>query len=593
MPDTSFFEVTAEVQAVLAAVPNPVIGVDTRGVIRLCNEAMLELLKKEPPGVFGQHIQDVMPESRLGRVANTGKKEKWRKFALNGRSFLVNRSPLRIDGRLTGALASLHDVSDLEHISSELKSVRTLTEELENIIETTQDGIFVTNADGITLRVNESYCRITGLRREDVIGHSMYDMVARKIYDQSTTIRVLETGQPITLIQTIKNGATVMVSGSPVRDQHGNIVRVVTAVRDLTELNRLRDELTAMDSLKSRYENEIRKLKQQVPQPNGFIAQSGVMRSLLDFCGRLGAVDTTVLIQGKSGVGKEMIAEFIHTNSIRAGKPFIKINCAAIPEQLLESELFGYAKGAFTGADRDGKPGLFEAADGGTLLLDEIGDLPVGLQVKLLRVLQDKQTRRIGSTASTRVDVRILAATNQDLEALVRQKLFREDLFYRLNVVPVAIPPLCERKEDILALVRAFLEKFCRRHKLKREIHPAVMPLLLDYQWPGNVRELENMLERLVVTSAGPVITIDDLPAQLRPADTDPIRNVKTAGKTLKEILENVERQVIGEAVTRYGNSRRAAEVLGIDQSNVVRKAKKLGIRLPGERRPGTKSERQ
>ncbi len=580
MPDqpVPFLTSSPVIETILSAIPYPIIAIDRDGNVRLCNEAMCDLLGTDEPSAEGKPITAMVENSQLTRVAESGKPEKWRKLALGGRSFLVNSSPLFVRNELVGALASLHEISDLELVSSELKSVRMLTEELEGIFESAFDGIYVTDNEGVTLRVNSSYERITGLSRDEVIGHSMYELVARKVFDQSTTISVLETGKPATLIQKIRNGATVMVSGNPLRDASGKIARVVTTVRDLTELNRLRDELSTVGNLKTQYEKELKELKQQTAERGDIIAQSAPMRSILDLSLRLAAVDSTVLIQGESGVGKEVIAEFIHANSPRRHKPFIKINCTAIPEQLLESELFGYVRGAFTGANKEGRQGLFEAADGGTLLLDEIGDLPLTLQAKLLRVIQDRQTRRVGDNTPRFIDVRLLAATNRNLSSLVEEKLFREDLYYRLNVVPIIVPPLRDRKEDIIVMVQAFLKKFCERHNRAKELYPTVLPRLLDYPWPGNVRELENLVERLVVTSPGTVITVGDLPAFLRNHEPAPVPSLTLEGKTLKEILDNVEARVLKDALARHKTTRKAGEALGIDQSSVVRKMKRLNL---------------
>lgn len=572
------------IESILAAIPNPVIGADRQGVVRLCNDAMAELLFAAKEDVLGQPVANVIEGNLLMQVVKSGQGERWRKFSFRGRSFLVNRSPLFSHGEVVGALASLHEISELEQISSELMSVKLLTEELEGIIDSAFDGIYVTDNKGVTVRVNKSYERITGLKREEVVGRSMYELVEKKVFDQSTSIRVLETGKPATLIQKIRNGATVMVSGNPLRDADGSITRVVTTVRDLTELNRLRDELNAVGSLKSRYEDELRQLKPKTLRGDDIIVYSAAMEAVFDLSSRLSSVDSTVLIQGESGVGKEVVAEFIHSSSPRKDKPFVRINCAAIPEQLLESELFGYVRGAFTGASREGKPGLFEAADGGTLLLDEIGDLPATLQVKLLRVIQDRQTRRIGDNTPRFIDVRLIAATNHNLAEMVRKKQFREDLYYRLNVVPIHVPPLRERKEDVLLMVQAFLQKFCERHHRVKKLHPAVMPRLLDYSWPGNVRELENIMERLVVTSQGSVIGVEDLPPFLRNAEHSGTTPLALSGKTLKDILDEVEAAVLRDALARHKTTRKVAESLGIDQSSVVRKARKQGLVLRKEK---------
>jgi transcriptional regulator with PAS, ATPase and Fis domain len=464
MPNTFFFENSPLIVPLLSAISDPVVGIDLESVVRLCNEALCAVLGREQGDILGRPVDDVLAGSRLMQEVRGGQPEKWRKFAVNGRSFLVNRSPLAVDGRMVGALATLHEISELEQMSA--------------------------------------------------------------------------------------------------------------------ELNRLRDELGAVGNLKNRCEAELKEVKQRTLYQGEIIVRSAPMRRVLDLSSRLSAVDSTVLIHGESGVGKEVIAEYIHHNSQRKDKAFIKINCTAIPETLLESELFGYVRGAFTGASREGRPGLFEAAHGGTLLLDEVGDLPMSLQVKLLRVIQERQTRRVGDNTPRFVDVRLIAATNHDLVSLVERKLFREDLYYRLNVVPLHVPPLRERKEDIIFMVQSFLRNFCKRHKREKNLHPAVIPCLLDHHWPGNVRELANMMERLVVTSPGPVITLQDLPSFLRGQNPLPASQPSFEGRTLKGILDNVEASVLREALARYKSTRKAAEALGIDQSSVVRKAKRLGLTL-------------
>ncbi|MDR2604148.1 MAG: sigma 54-interacting transcriptional regulator, partial [Desulfovibrio sp.] len=440
-----------------------------------------------------------------------------------------------------------------------------------------------------TLRISESCRRITGLKSEEVIGFNARDLLKSKTLSQSTILRVLESGEPCSAMHTSRTGAPILVSANPLRDASGKIVRVVAVARDFTELKRLRDELWHTYHLKNQYEKELQQLRQNPFGVPDIVAKSASMRAVLDLATRVSSVDSTVLILGESGSGKETIADFIHKRSLRCNKPFIKINCAAIPEPLLESELFGYVRGAFTGANKEGKTGLFEAADGGTLLLDEIGDLPQGLQVKLLRVLQEKRTQRIGSTTPSDVDVRILAATNRDLADRVVRKLFREDLYYRLNVVPIHVPPLRKRKEDILPMVHAFLNKHCEHHHRKRDLHPSVFPLLLDYPWPGNVRELENLMERLVVTAPGDTITRRDMPPFLRrPAFVSP--DIAPMGAhTLKETLERVEAAIIKDTLAKCRSTRCAAKLLGINQSTVVRKAKAYGLSVRNDaegRRP-------
>jgi len=285
----------------------------------------------------------------------------------------------------------------------------------------------------------------------------------------------------------------------------------------------------------------------------------------------------TILLTGESGTGKELIAKAIHFESDRSKGPFIAINCAAIPENLLEAELFGYEKGAFTGA-LISKPGKFELANGGTIFLDEIGDLPLHLQAKLLRVIQDKTFERIGGTKSIKVDIRIIAATNKDLEEMVKDGSFREDLYFRLNVIPIYLPPLRERKEDIPLLIDHFLKKFNEEYGKNINITKEAMEKLVNYSWPGNVRELENTIERLVILAEGNEITLNDLPFYIRQEDDTRITCVKLK-ETLPSQLELIEKQAIKEALKASNyNQTKAAKMLGLTKRQINYKIKKYGL---------------
>lgn len=344
----------------------------------------------------------------------------------------------------------------------------------------------------------------------------------------------------------------------------------------------------------SKIKKENIKLKRQLKQQfdfGGLIGSSPEMQKVFDLIKKIADTDSTVLIYGESGTGKELVAKVIHYNSQRAQKPFIPLNCAAIPKDLLESELFGHEKGAFTGAIST-RIGRFELANGGTIFLDEIGELHPSLQVKLLRVLQEREFERVGSTKTLKVDVRILAATNRDLEKAIEEGHFREDLYYRLNVIPLRLPPLRERKEDIPFLVEHFIQKFSKKKK-KEEIviSPEAMNCLINYQWPGNVRELENMIERLVIL-CDKVVTVEDLPERLR-------GDVTTTGKTenvsikrdlnnfilpdegidLNSLIDKIERDLIIQAIQKTkGVKSKAASLLGLNRTTLIEKMKKKGL---------------
>ncbi|HWI54196.1 MAG TPA: sigma 54-interacting transcriptional regulator, partial [Desulfobacteria bacterium] len=317
---------------------------------------------------------------------------------------------------------------------------------------------------------------------------------------------------------------------------------------------------------------------------SGMVTYSPKMLDLVELSIRVAQVDSTVLICGESGVGKELLAKLIHGQSARATGPFVKINCGAIPENLLESELFGYESGAFTGANRQGKLGMFELAHGGTLFLDEIGELPLGLQVKLLRAIQEQEFVRIGGVKARRVDIRFIAATNRDLEGMVETGNFREDLYFRLNVIPLTVPPLRERREDILPLIHHLQIKFTEKFKVERNFSPEVLRIFLNYSWPGNVRELENIVERLFVISPGPVVTPIQLPPRLVSGDLK--GRIKVSGvMPLHEAIDELQRTLIEQAIARFGNTQKAAQALRIDNNTLIKKLGELAKKSAGPHR--------
>lgn len=442
-------------------------------------------------------------------------------------------------------------------------------------IETSYDGIAIADAKGIIFQVNSSYERITGIPRDQIIGHSGRDLAKAGLLSDYLADKIIASRQPVMMVQRYSTGRSAVVVGNPMLDENGGVALIVFNVRDVTELHTLRTELTAQREESQRYRTEAMQLRLASGDTGDVVAQSRRMQELLQLALVLAQVDSTVLLLGESGVGKGVLAGTIHRHSPRAQGPLISINCAALPESLLEAELFGYVGGAFTGARAQGKPGLFEVADGGTLFLDEVSEMAPSVQAKLLQVLQDRQVRRVGATQARPINVRIMAATNRDLEALVRAGQFREDLFYRLSVVPVVIPPLRERPEDILGLLHHFLERFCQRYNLRRHLTNEAVTHLLEYHWPGNVRELENMVERLVVTASGEEIRAEDLPPLLRGLRHD-ARVVVMGLMPLDDAYREVERQLFQTAARQLGSTRRVAKALAVSQATAARRMKRL-----------------
>lgn len=460
---------------------------------------------------------------------------------------------------------------ELAHIIA----LQKLSFQLESIIESSYDGIYITDGNAKTIKINKAYERITGLNRYDMIGKYMQDLVDDQVLSESVTLLVLKRRKVTTISQEFKTGKKALVTGNPIFDKKNQITMVVTNVRDVTELADLRTELNKNRELALKYYSTIEELKLQMAKSEHLVVEDENNMRVLELAQRIARVDTTVLILGETGVGKEEIAKLIHRNSLRKDGPFVKINCGAIPANLIESELFGYEKGAFTGASNEGKIGLFEVAEGGTLLLDEIGELPFSMQVKLLRVLQEQEIKRIGGTKSIRVDVRILAATNKDLEQMVYEGSFRGDLFYRLNVVPITILPLRDRKKDILPLAFLFIDQFNKKYNMNKSLTYSANSCLLNYEWPGNVRELKNIIERVVVTAKSDEITDDDMPDKIQCKSNDKVMMEPDQIVPLKQALNHVEERMINRAFNEYGNVRDAAKALGIDASTFVRKRQK------------------
>ncbi|MGI6425077.1 MAG: sigma 54-interacting transcriptional regulator [Tepidanaerobacteraceae bacterium] len=456
----------------------------------------------------------------------------------------------------------------------EKKATIELNREMNAMIESLYDGILVTDGNGKTLRVNRAFSRFLGKSPESLIGMGTKELEEKRIVYPSLAQLVLKEKRRLTVLQETGSGRKILSTANPIFDEEGNAVRVVINSRDMDDLNRLSREVMDAEKLKKYLEKNLEK-ENIGPLPR-IVSISQVMEDTIKLSLRIAAVNTTVLILGESGVGKGLIARFIHENSLRNKGPFIKINCGSIPESLLESELFGYETGAFTGAKREGKPGLVELAHKGTLLLDEIADLPLNLQVKLLQVIQERELTRIGGTKPIRIDIRIIASTNKDIRKMVKQGEFREDLYYRLNVIPITIPPLRERKEDIELLIDFFISHYNKKHNKSISLQEDVIEALLQYCWPGNVRELENLMERLVVTSEMNHVTVEELPSYIT-GEKKNSQKVKVIDVVpLKEAVEIVESQLLKMAQERCNTTYEIAKLLGVNQSTVVRKIRKL-----------------
>ncbi len=570
-----------QMEAAFDAIYDGIIGIDINQNILIFNKAAEELLGISKLSILDRSYLEIFPQGILHQVLENRQGALNQKVSYEDKTLLSINSPIVIGNKVIGAIAALQDISKLERVSHELEYTKKLKAEVDAIIEASFDSIFVTDAKGNVLSVNEAYTRITGIKAEEIMGKNMYDLVQEGLYDRSATIEVIETHQSVTFTQNIKTGKTLLVTGNPVFNDKGEFVRVLTNGRDVTELMLLKQEVEQAHSLSRHFEEE---LKKATANSKEMVINSDKSREIMDLTVRLGKVDSTVLIYGESGVGKELIARELHKNSIRKDRPLISINCAAIPEGLLESELFGYDSGAFSGAKKGGKMGIFEIANGGTLFLDEIGEMPVTLQSKLLRVIQEKEILRVGGTTPINIDVRLITATNRDLWEMARKGQFRQDLYYRLNVVPIYVPPLRDRKEEIPALAYHFLRIINEQYDLQKKLDQRLIARLMEYEWPGNIRELRNVIERAVVTSPDTVIKSIKLSGNINQDEKEYVMETEDSPRiNLREKVNAYERDLIQHYVETYKSSRKVAKALGVSQTTIMRKVALYGISLGGQ----------
>jgi PAS domain S-box-containing protein len=448
--------------------------------------------------------------------------------------------------------------------ASDLAQLRQSCKDYEEIFHQSFDGIFVTDGTGHALMINAGSERNYDIRSDQTIGKHVSQFERSGWIRPVIATRVIAERKRITAIQETQAGKTILATGIPLFDEVGNVRKVIINSRDTTELMQLQEELARAQEKMHRVERELMALREAHVALPGLILHSPAMQKIAGLALRVAKVATTVLITGASGTGKEVLARLIHQHSQRSSGPFIKINCGAIPRDLVESELFGYESGAFTGALKNGKVGRIELADQGTLFLDEIGELSLDAQVKLLQVLQDHVLVRVGGARAIPVDLRVVAATNRDLHRMVDEKTFRMDLFYRLNVVPIQVPSLMQRQEDIIPLIYHYLTEFNQQYRSQKKISARALCMLQEYEWPGNVRELRNLIERLVVTIEQDLIGANDLPEV--PAIT------VAEGRDYRSRVARFEATLVQAAVKQYGSTRAAARHLCISQSSVVRK---------------------
>lgn len=584
---------------------------DENNIITLFNPMAEKILGIPANKLIGKKVYEVIPDTkshivRKSKVASLGIRK-----VINSTIIMLNHTPIIINGQIKGVATLFQDISKMEQITGELTEVKELKERFELILDSVQDGICVLNKEGYVTYANSSYANILKLDDEALIGENIKaispDGLRRKVLISGKS----ERGKIIKK----RNGVIIAADVSPIIVD-GKINGVISVVKDLTQILNLSQNLNKAQAKAEYFEDELLRTKKPNKSFDKFIGNSGNVKDVLAIASKAAKSNSTVLIKGESGTGKEIIAEGIHFASNRSNGPFIRVNCAAMPTSLLESELFGHEKGAFTGAIKR-KLGKFELANKGTIFLDEIGETDKSMQAKLLRVLQQREFQRVGGEDTIKVDVRIICATNRNLEGMVNKEQFREDLYYRLNVIPIILPSLKERKQDIPILIEHFIEKISNEMGGNvKGITNDALDCLIKYKWPGNVRELENLIERLITLSEGKYIDVEELPIYIKQENLQNIErnhiknaneeknnevymerenikknpqeeyirdkeeNIKNMIEDSEEILplKEYEKIVIEKALKKYGSFNAAAKVLGVTHKTVASKARKYGI---------------
>ncbi len=480
-----------DIEKILDSTHDAMIAIDKSKVITLYNKSAEKLTKIKAIDAIGKPVEIIVDNTRLPVVLDTGVSELNQQQQLNDITIITNRMPiLNDDGEIIGAVAIFRDISELMELAEQITNLNQIRETLEATITATQDAISVVDADGIGLLINPAYTRMTGYTTDDIIGK---DCTVDLVEGESVHLEVLRTGKAVKG-KTLKVGPKrkdVIAEAAPII-VNGVVKGSVAVIHDLTEVNEIYKQLDQAKQI-------IRNLEAKYTFED-IVGSSEILNNAIEKAKIAAETPATVILRGESGTGKELFAHAIHNASSRKYAQFVRVNCAAINENLLESELFGYEEGAFTGASKGGKIGLFEKANGGTIFLDEIGELTLNTQAKLLRVLQEKEIMRVGSTKPIPIDVRIITATNVDLEKAIKENKFRQDLYYRLNVVPIYIPALRERLADVGLLVKHMINRFNQEYGRNVDrVSDSVLEIIRAYHWPGNVRELENFIGRAMI----------------------------------------------------------------------------------------------
>lgn len=566
-----------EIQLILNSTHDAMIAVDLKGIITLFNTAAEYLTGINAADALGIDVSKVIKGTRLPYILETGQSELNKQQNLGNIKIVTNRMPVKDDkGNVIGAIAVFRDITDVIQLAEEITNLKEMQSMLEAVFNATQDAISVVDHNGNGVMINPAYTRITGLTEKDVIGKPANVDIAE---GESIHMKVVSARKNIkgALMKVGPNRREVLTNAAPIIVD-GELRGSVAVIHDISEIKDLSDEL-------KRAKEIIRKLEAKYTFED-IVGSDSLLISAMDKARKAAVTPATVLLRGESGTGKELFAHSIHNASERKYRQFVRVNCSAISESLLESELFGYDEGAFTGAKKGGKKGLFEEADGGTIFLDEIGEVHAGTQAKLLRVIQERELVRVGSTKPVNIDVRIIAATNANLEEAIKNGNFRKDLYYRLNVFPIKIPSLRMRKGDVYDLTLFFIKKLNQQYgrNIKDISHQAVRQLM-EYEWPGNVRELENVVGRAIINmkSSEMVIMESHLPQFDKLVDRlatfELVEEIKLSDFSLSDVVEKAEKKYIQQVMIECENNKtNTAKKLGISLRSLYYKIEKYNI---------------
>jgi PAS domain S-box-containing protein/TyrR family helix-turn-helix protein len=561
-----------------------ILSTDQLGNIAAINQQASEIIGVDRQKIVGTNISAhlKMTARLVHRCLQTGKPQIGRHIRGKRMKLVANITPVKEKGEVLGAVCCFEKMYEFEQTARNLESYQRLNKQFETIFNSSSDGIWVVDGTGKVIAVNQAAEKFNNIKAADVMNKNVVKLVESGVIDQALSPDVLASKRQVNMLQYVeKTGKYILSTGTPAFDENGNVFLVVVNERDMTRLNELLEQLNQTRLVSNKYKDKLTELGMLELKKQDIIAESEEMRQVLRIALKIAQMEASnILIQGESGTGKGLLAKFIHRNSPRHNKPFIQINCATIPENLLEAELFGYEKGAFTGARQSGKAGLFELAHGGTFFLDEIGDIPYVVQAKLLKCLEDHEIMHLGGLKPIKINCMVIVADNKDLATLVKEKKFREDLFYRLNAFSIKIPPLRERPDDTFNLANYFLRKYNETYKSDKQLSYSAIEMLQAYPFPGNVRELKNLVKKAVVLSEER--NLDEFIQKslgyetAEEIQTTANRTVTPSILTLK--LKETESKILKTAFMQCKSTREIAKYLGISQPSVVRKLKKYGI---------------